>query len=184
MKSLVKSQISIFTHDLAANLIPEINKRIALQMKGDGDKGVMGKVLYGSSGKEAVLGKKELEADWAYPIIEPYRDSQLICMSANGVPYKLHDHIFNHIVTIDPMAVVCMDYYDKANSVIGSRMLILDDEVETEGFEVKFTINPKLESVPEVLRATQIGAYEEMVMNFPWVDYSGRLDFSCAIEFD
>ena len=105
-------------------------------------------------------------------------------MSANGVPYKLQDHIFNHIVTIDPMAVVCMDYYDKKNSSMGSRMLVLDDEVQTEGFESRYTINPNLYAVPEVLRDTQIAAYEEMVINFPLIDYSGQLDFDCALEFN
>lgn len=183
MTNLVRSQISIFTNDQDANLVPEINRRISAQINASKDMAVIGKVLFGLSGKEAILGKKVLGVDSIYPVLLPLQNSLLVCMSLNGVPYRLQDHIFNHIVTIDPMAVVCMDHYDKKSSVIGSRMLVLDDELDTEVFESKIVINPNLVSVPEVFRATQISAYENMISILPWLDYSSEIGDECALEF-
>ena len=139
MSEKITSTFTLYGNKAALELEQEIIRRF----KADYDKGndkytSVTRILYGLD-QDAKFDGYELLG--AYQCMYFGSTHQLQIQSAVCPPFKLHDHIVNHMAKIDPKIVVQMDYIGNTPSIVGTRFLGISDDMELLSAESEEELN-------------------------------------------
>lgn len=134
MANFVRNNIRFIGNEKLALCIKEINDRLSAD-KDPSDlhkTGLIGRVLYGLSGKDAFLSYDEIGGKWIVPDSDD--DEKLIVTTGWDPARKFQDYLLSRIVQLDQNAIVVMDYDDEMPNFIGVRYVLMDDS-EIQVFE-------------------------------------------------
>lgn len=184
MANNVRNQLQIYGDKRISQVIDEMISRLDKDNAATlADTGSVGRVLYGLSGNDAILGYDEIGAKWIY-YDEGYWN-QLVFTSGWSPARGLQDHIVEHLAKIDPHAFSVLEYDDEMPNFVGVRIAYWDGttvkclEREVDTRDTKIVDDDELDEALAELQADGEEAEYEAVKTWDdvWDEQRGCRNF-------
>ncbi|QWE12493.1 hypothetical protein [Polynucleobacter sp. AP-Titi-500A-B4] len=140
MANFVKCKFTFIGNKLIDDLVIEMNKRITddIQIHSDyADTSRVGRIFYGLTGQDAILGFDELGSKW----IHDDQDYVGLGFVGGWDPVRgFQDHLLRHASKLDPKLIILMEYEDESPNFVGARYVLMKNgEIAEYEYELDMT---------------------------------------------
>jgi hypothetical protein len=125
MANFVKCKFAFIGNKLIDDLVIEMNKRITDDIKihdDYADTSRVGRIFYGLTGQDAILGFDELRSKW----IHDDQDYDGLGFVGGWDPVRgFQDHLLRYASELDPKLIILMEFEDESPNFVGARYVVM-----------------------------------------------------------